>query len=149
MTAPIFVDTNILVYARDAGEPLKQARAFDVLSFLWNTQLGRISYQVLNEYYVTVTRKFKPGMDRQSAQHDIDDLLAWAPVAQTGKTLHMAWDIESRCQLSWWDSLIVASALEAGCETIYSEDLQHGMKIDSLRVLNPLRDDFHLPNLTH
>ena len=148
MTAPIFVDTNIFVYARDARDSVKQSKAYEVLSFLWRTKLGRVSFQVLNEYYVTVTKKLQPGLERESARADVQDLLAWNPMTHSASTIHQAFDIESRYSVSWWDSLIVSSAIEAECDTVYSEDLQHGMLISGVTVLNPFHIEFALPILT-
>ena len=144
MTGPVFIDTNILVYSRDAGEPLKQAKARRVLAILWETGLGRISHQVLNEYYVTVTRKLKPGLPKVDARDDVDTLLAWQPLALTAGDFSQAWEIEDRCGLSWWDSLIVASALKYRCVTLLSEDMHDGLKIDGLRIRNPFAEGFDL-----
>jgi predicted nucleic acid-binding protein len=142
MTGPTFVDTNILVYARDAGEPVKQARAMDVLRVLWKSRLGRVSQQVLQEYYVTVTRKLKPGLPKEEARDDIAALLAWRPLAPSGSTLSKAWEIEDRFGLTWWDSLIVAAALANRCTLLLSEDLQDGQQIDGLRIQNPFAPGF-------
>ncbi len=142
MTGPTFVDTNILVYARDAGEPTKQARAMAVLQVLWESRLGRVSQQVLQEYYVTVTRKLKPGLPKEAARDDISALLAWRPLAPSGLILSKAWELEDRCGFSWWDSLIVASALENRCTLLLSEDLQDGRQIDGLRIQNPFNPEF-------
>jgi len=142
MTGPAFVDTNLLVYARDAGEPAKQARAAAVLRVLWQSRLGRVSHQVLQEYYVTVTRKLQPGLPKEDARDDIVALLAWQPLAPSASTLSKAWEIEDRYGFSWWDSLIVASALENRCTLLLTEDLQDGQQIDGLRVLNPFNPEF-------
>ncbi len=79
MTAPVFVDANVLVYARDAGHEGKHAQADAGLAFLWESRRGRLSFQVLHEYYVTVTSKLKPGMSREAARHDIRDPAELAP----------------------------------------------------------------------
>ena len=142
MTGLTFVDTNILVYARDAGEPAKQARAMDVLRVLWKSRLGRVSQQVLQEYYVTVTRKLKPGLPKEEARDDIAALLAWRPLAPSGSTLSKAWELEDRFGLTWWDSLIVAAALANRCTLLLSEDLQDGQQIDGLRIQNPFAPGF-------
>ncbi len=74
-----FVDTNLLVYAADASEPLKQPRALKWMSCRWSCRTGRLSFQVLQEYYVTVTQKLAPGMEREAARSDVRSLLAWRP----------------------------------------------------------------------
>lgn len=144
MTVPVFVDTNLLVYARDAGEPAKQQRAMEVMRVLWAARSGRLSFQVLQEYYVTVTRKLRPGLPTRHARQDVEALLAWQPKPATGETFRVAWSIEDRFRLSWWDSLVVASALEAEARLLLSEDLQDGLVIDTLRVANPFRASFDL-----
>ncbi len=147
MTGPAFVDTNILVYSRDGGEPIKQALGEELLDFLWGSRLGRVSQQVLQEYYVTVTRKLKPGLSKPDARDDIKALLAWQPLTATSANFSKAWDIEDRFGLSWWDSLIVASALQSQCVILFTEDMQDGLQIDGLRICNPLVPGFEIASL--
>lgn len=137
-----FVDTKVLVYARDASEPDKQQRAAAWMAHLWGTRTGRTSVQVLNEYYVTVTRKLSPGLDRSIARDDVRDLGAWWPTATDQATMTTAWDLEDRYSLSWWDSLIVASAIALGCDRLLTEDLQDGQEFGGLVVTDPFG---HLP----
>jgi predicted nucleic acid-binding protein len=80
MNARVFVDTNILVYSRDKSEEAKQAIALQWLAVLWQQRSGRISVQTLNEFYVTVTQRLKPGLSRPEAQADIRNLLLWNPI---------------------------------------------------------------------
>ena len=134
-----FVDTDVLVYARDTSEPDKHSRAAAWMEHLWRTQSGRTSVQVLNEYYVTVTRKLSPGLDPTIARDDVRDLGAWRPIATDRATIEMAWDLEDRFSLSWRDSLIVASAIELGCDRLLTEDLQDGQEFNRLVVTNPFR----------
>lgn len=135
----VFVDTNVLVYARDLSQGDKQARAAAWISWLWASRRGRVSVQVLNEYYVTVTRKLRPGLLREEARADVRGLHLWRPVGVDGAILERAWRVEERWGLSWWDALIVAAALEVGCGTLLSEDLQEGARFDDLVVVNPFR----------
>ena len=136
---PVFVDTNVLVYARDTSDPTKNARAAEWMRHLWETDDGRLSIQVLQEYYVTVTRKLRPGLPKDAARADVQDLSAWRPAAIAVEGLEVAWSIEDRFGLSFWDSLIVAAAHVAGCEVILTEDLQHEMDFDGVRVVDPFR----------
>ncbi len=136
---PVFVDTNLLVYARDTSDPTKHARAAEWMRHLWETGDGRLSIQVLQEYYVTVTRKLRPGLSKDAARADVQDLSAWRPAAIDVESLEVAWSIEDRFGLSFWDSLIVAAAHVAGCEVILTEDLKHGMDLDGVRVVDPFR----------
>lgn len=137
MSGNIFVDTNILVYSRDLSEPAKQAEALGRLSVLWQNGTGRISTQVCNEYYTTVTQKLKPGLSKDEAWQDVEDLFAWQPLAVDKKVLIKAKTCQSRYQLSWWDSLIVSAAYYCNCDTILSEDLNNGQKYFDITVDNP------------
>lgn len=139
-----FVDTNLLVYSFDESDPAKQERAGLVMRKLWESRSGRLSFQVLQEFYVTVTCKLKPALARERAREEIRDLLSWMPVRPGAALLEDAWRIENRFGLSWWDSLIVASAKAAECRILLTEDLQDGLDIDGLRVMNPFSEGFDL-----
>lgn len=137
MSDNIFVDTNVLVYARDASEPEKQPTAIDVMASLWRDRNGRISMQVCSEYFVTVTQKLDPGMDRAKAWDDVVSLFVWSPVPIDEKIMQKARDCQLKYQLSWWDCLIIASALYSGCAVILSEDLSNDQKYFGITVKNP------------
>lgn len=139
MTAPVFVDTNVLLYARDASEPSRQPLAQRWLDRLWEERTGRLSHQVLHEYYVTVTRKLKPGLTPEEARADVRDLLAWRPARMDAPMLEDAWWLETRFALSHWDALIVAAARALGCRHLLTEDLQHGQDLDGIMVVSPFR----------
>ena len=139
MTERVFVDSNVLVYSFDQREPEKQTRARDWLDRLWSARTGRVSFQVLQEFYVTVTGKLKPGLDPETARKVVRSLWAWQPMATDEQSFVAAWRIQDRFQLSWWDALIVAAARSAGCSTLLTEDLQHGQDLDGLRVVDPFR----------
>lgn len=139
MNAPVFVDTNILVYARDASEPAKQEIAARWLSDAWQARTGRISTQVLSEYYVTVTRKLRPGLPAVDAWDDVAAFMAWRPQALDVGVLERGREVESRYRLGWWDSLIVAAAQIQGCALLLSEDLQDGAQYGTVAVRNPFR----------
>lgn len=142
MTAPVFVDTNVLVYARDASEPDKQSRAADWIGQLWERRRGRLSTQVLQEFYVTVTRKLDPGMAPQEARRDVRDLLAWRPVPMEPVLIQRAWDVQDRFDFSFWDALIVAAAQFSGCRYLLTEDLSADQEVDDLRVVDPFAATF-------
>jgi predicted nucleic acid-binding protein len=137
MTAPTFVDTNVLVYAKQANEPVKQPVAAQWMERLWQEQLGRLSTQVLSEYYVTVTRKIKPARSAADAWDDVRDFLSWNPQPMDQELMHRAHEVEQRHKLSWWDSLIVAAAQLQSCGLLLTEDLQHGATYGNVRVRNP------------
>ena len=144
---PLFVDTNVLVYARDASDPAKNTRAREWMLHLWETGSGRLSVQVLQEFYVTTTRKLRPGLTAVEARADVRDLLAWRPITIGPMGLDSAWSIEDRFGLSFWDSLIVAAAQMAGCDVLLTEDLQHDLEIDGLRVVDPFQTPVEAPGL--
>ena len=138
-TAPVFVDTNVLIYAIDAADPRKQAAAHRWLDELWRSRRGRLSFQVLHEFYVKVTQKFPPA--REEARSEARDLLAWRPVAIDDEIMEEAWKVQDRYQFSFWDALIVAAAKSTACRFLLTEDLQAGQELDGLLVLNPFQTD--------
>lgn len=137
MTAPLFVDTNLLVYSRDARDALKQERAREWLDFLWNTRRGRVSRQVLQEYYVTVTRKLQPGLTVAEARADVRALFHWLSPIEPGALIEAAWALQDRCSLSFWDALIVAAAQAMGCGFVLTEDLPAGQDLEGVQVVSP------------
>jgi len=137
MTARVFVDTNVLVYARDRTDADKHRRALAWMARLWETRSGRLSWQVLHEYYVTVTRKLDPPRARDDAQEDVTSLVTWRPVALGLPVIDLAWRVEDRYGLSWWDALIVAAAHVGECDYLLSEDLQDGQDFDGVEVISP------------
>ena len=137
MTELVFVDANVIVYSRDPRDPRKQQRAAAWLDRLWRDQSGRISIQVLSEYYVTVTRKLHPGLTTADAWDDVCALLCWNPQIIDEAALRRSREIEQRLRLSWWDSLIVAAAELQGCALILSEDFQDGGVYGSVTVRSP------------
>jgi predicted nucleic acid-binding protein len=139
MSANIFVDTNVLVYARDASKLEKQAQAAEWMGYLWNLGNGRLSMQVITEYYSVVTLKLKPGMESTRAREDVEDLLAWQPLPLTPELVLDAWQVQDLFHLSWWDSLIVSAARMQKCAYILSEDFQHAQDFQGVRVINPFR----------
>ena len=137
MSDNIFVDTNILLYSRDASEPEKRVTATARLTELWETRAGRLSVQVLNEYFVNVTRKLSPGLSPEEAWDDIEALSVWNPLPIDMAILTRSYAVQRRYQLSWWDSMIVAAAEATGCSRILSEDLSHGTSYFGISVENP------------
>ena len=133
----VFVDTNVFVYRRDAADPAKQRRADAWLVSLWAQRSGRVSVQVLQEYYAVVTRKLHPGLSRSEAQQDVRDLMRWKPLAPDGALFEAAWSVEERFGLSWWDAMIVAAAQRQSCGHLLSEDLQAGQRFGRVEVVSP------------
>jgi len=139
MTAPVFVDTNVLVYFRDSRVAGKQQRAHAWLDYLWDTRRGRLSPQVLQEYYATVTLKLKPGMTAREARADVRALFSWLGPIDAATVTERAWDLQDRFALSFWDALIVAAARHLGCAFLLTEDLSAGQDLDGVRVVNPFQ----------
>lgn len=134
----VFVDTNILAYARDTRDPRKQALALDWLRALAEHRTGRLSWQVLIEFYAVATHPRKLAMVEAAAQADVLALEAWKPVMPDLELLQRAWMVQSKYGFSWWDAMIVAAALGAGCDTLLSEDLQNGQVIEgTLTIIDP------------
>jgi predicted nucleic acid-binding protein len=145
MSALVFVDTNVLVYARDARESTKQPLAAAWIERLWREQTGRTSMQVLSEFYVTVTRTLRPGLTPAAAWEDVQSLLSWRPQPIDATLMQRARDIEQRHRTGWWDSLIVAAAQLQNCAVLLSEDLQDGGAYGGVIVRSPFKSALNEP----
>lgn len=137
MTASVFVDTNVFVYARQARDSRKQSLAAQWLDRLWREQIGCTSIQVLSEYYATLTRKLKPAFSNDEAWEHVRSLLAWNPQPVESDLLLRAFEIQRRYQLNWWDCLIVGAAQLQGCALLLTEDLQDHANYGGVTVRNP------------
>ena len=150
MTVPAsFVDTNILVYARDPRDPVKQSLAVECLKTLWSQESGRLSVQVLSEYYWTVTHKLAPQISSEDAWKDIKAFSTWQPCQIDFLLIECARNIEQRWQLNWWDSMIVAAAQVQGCAILLTEDLQDGAVFGGVTVRNPFTHNINEPASTY
>jgi len=135
MTANVFVDTNVFIYAVDQADLKKQLAAQAWRAWLWETNRGRISFQVLQEFYVNAIKKHPSA--RVEIRKEISDLMAWRPIALDASIITRGWKIEDRYGISFWDSLIVAAARVSGCRYLLTEDLQRGQELDGVMVVNP------------
>ena len=139
MASRTFFDTNVLVYLFDADSPDKQARAREALQQALEHGAAVISTQVLQEFFVTVTRKLArplPAAEGETALRRLMEL----PVVQVDSDLILAAAVSGRRdRISFWDALILAAASSAGCKEVLSEDLQHGRSFGRLRVVDPFR----------
>lgn len=133
----VFVDTNVLLYGEDGADAAKQSAALAWLKRLWLDRRGRLSAQVLNEFYVNATRKLRVPMTQGDARTEVRRYQQWQPWVADHATVETAWAIESRYRLSYWDALIVASAQAQGCGCLLTEDLQHEQRIDKVQIVNP------------
>ena len=145
MTAPIFVDTNIFIYARDPNDAAKHARAAEWIATFWRDRTGRTSVQVLSEYYYNVTGRLTPKVASADAWDDVEALFEWKPQPMDAALLERARDIEQRWRLNWWDSMIVAAAQLQGCAILLTEDLQDGAVFGGVTVRNPFAHNVNEP----
>ena len=136
MTGPVFVDTNVFVYRHDRSDPAKQQRAEQWIRLLARRREGRLSFQVLQELYATLTRD-RLGFDLAEARQIVETLAAWQPIQIDLGILQRAWLAQGRFRLSWWDALIVAAAQASESPVLLTEDLQDGQVFDGLRVVDP------------
>ncbi len=132
-----FVDTNVLVYAHDVSAGDKRARARSLIEHLWQTERGCLSTQVLQEFCVVSTRRGPSPLHREKAAQVVAQLSHWLVHRPTVDSILSAMRLQSRYQVSFWDALILESALELGCTTIWSEDLNPGQAYGAVTVVNP------------
>jgi predicted nucleic acid-binding protein len=136
---PSFVDTNILIYAEDRDAKGKHEIARALIVDLWQSREGVVSVQVLQEFYVNVTKKLKKPLNIAKAKEIIEEYLTWTVVDNTGPMVVEAIDLHRKARLSFWDSLIVQAALKSGCERLYSEDMNAGQRFGSVTIVNPFK----------
>ncbi|MGB9781269.1 PIN domain-containing protein [Caldanaerobacter sp.] len=132
-----FVDTNVLVYAYDVSAGEKHEIAKELLKELWYERNGCLSTQVLQEFYVTITKKVKKPLSPVEAAEIISDLRSWKLSVIDIKDILEAIRVSQRYMISFWDSLIIVSAVNLDCEIIWSEDLNSGQYFGKVRVQNP------------
>jgi predicted nucleic acid-binding protein len=137
MSARSFFDTNVLVYADDKAAPSKQRRALDLVAGHRRARTGVVSMQVLQEYFVTVTKKLRvePGIARRKVELLAEFDVAVPEVAD----ILAAIDLHRLHGFSFWDALVLRAAKQAGCSVLFSEDMQDAREIDGLQVVNPFR----------
>ena len=136
-----FVDAVVLVYAHDVTAGDKHSRARALVAELWNTREGCLSVQVLQEFFVTVTRKIPRPLEAPATAQIIDDLAHWHVHAPAAGDVLAAIGIHQRTGASFWDAMILRSAKELGCQTLHSEDLSPGQAYDGVQVRNPFRPE--------
>jgi predicted nucleic acid-binding protein len=138
MSGRFFLDTNILVYAFDPNAPSKAKKAGDLIRRAADTGEGIISYQVVQEFFSVAFRRFAQPMNEAEAEQYLITVLRPLLAVHSSTAIYFeALRIRERHRISWYDSLIVAAAVEGRCEKLYSEDLQSGQKIEGLRIENP------------
>ena len=137
MKGRVFVDTNILIYAHDLDAGARHDIAAVAVEELWKNENGVMSTQVLQEFYVNVTRIIPKPLTRAHARGIIENYLTWHIEVNEPDVVLMATQIEERHGLSFWDALIIAAASRAKVDKILTEDLNHGQKIEGILIENP------------
>lgn len=134
-----FFDSNILIYVFDRSSPQKREIARGLLKDHAADGDILLSTQVLQEFYVTVTRKLKPPLDPGEAAHAIAGFAELPTVQIDNLLIQDAIRRSQASRLSFWDGLIIQAALAGGASVLYTEDLQHGQMFDGLQVRNPFK----------
>jgi predicted nucleic acid-binding protein len=137
MSVRSFFDTNVLVYADDKSAPAKQRRSVELVAEHRRSKSGVVSYQVLQEYFVTVTRKLR--LDPAIARRKIELIAEFDVAAPDLNDILAAIDLHRLHNISFWDALILRSAKNSGCSVLYSEDMQASRMIEGLQIVNPFR----------
>ena len=139
MSAVAFVDSNVLIYAHDLDAGVKRERAAAKLRELWDAGTGRLSVQVLQEFYVSATQRLAAPIARSTAREVIKTYGLWIHRATSVDTVARATEIAEFARISFWDALIVASAEEVDADELLSEDLNDGQEIAGIKIVNPLK----------
>lgn len=137
MTDKVFVDTNILVYAHDLDAGNKHDQAAEIVSQVWESRNGVLSTQVLQEFYVTLTRKVSSTLSKLEARKLVQKYSHWHVVLNDPSIIIQASEIEESNNISFWDALIVSAAYSQNVPTILTEDLNHGQIIEGIFIRNP------------
>lgn len=137
MNVDCFLDTNIMLYAYDLEAENKHKIAKDIVRYFWDKRGALISTQVLQEFYVNVTRKIPKPLSLAKARSIVEQYQVWPIIANDTKSIIRASEIQERYQLSFWDSLIISSAETGGAKIVLSEDLSNNQYIAGICIQNP------------
>lgn len=135
-----FVDANVLVYAFDSSAARKQRAAQELLERLWESGTGCVSIQVLQEFFVTITRKVPKPLPVDDAKTRIREFAAWTVFAPTAEDVLTAIDLHAQAKIGFWDAMVVLAAGESGCEVLWTEDLTDGQSLRGVQIRNPFTD---------
>jgi predicted nucleic acid-binding protein len=130
-----FLDTNLFVYADDRTEPVKQRRALDLIKEHLEERTGVVSLQILQEYFVAVTKKLK--LDAGIARNKVQIYSKFNVAEPTVNDILAAIDMHTLHRFSYWDALVIRMAKQAGCRVLLSEDMQHSRDFDGVKIVNP------------
>ena len=134
---PAFVDTNVFVYAYDEVEDRRREIAQQLLDELTSADRLRLSTQVLQEFYVTITRKVKKPLSPEKALELLEAFSTWSVLSITPAHVRKAVLLSTEAVISFWDALILIAAKDQGAATLYSEDLNAGHRIAGVEIVNP------------
>lgn len=138
MSDSFFLDTNIFVYSVTNDDPGKSQTATELIRKALKTHKGAVSYQVVQEFFNLALKRFAVRMRHQDCEEYLDCVFRSLLKVHSSSALYEeALRLHAGSKLQWYDALIVGAAREAGCGILYSEDLQHGQRFGSLRVVNP------------
>jgi predicted nucleic acid-binding protein len=140
-SAPEFVVANVLVYAFDSSAKAKQAAARELIERLWESGTGCLSVQVLQEFFVTVTRKVAQPLSVDEAADRIREFTTWKVFAPTADDVLAAIALHKQAKVSFWDAMVVQAAAESGCDTLWTEDLNDGQVLRGVRIRDPFAAD--------
>jgi len=135
-----FVDANVLVYAFDASAARKQQAAATLLERLWESGGGCLSVQVLQEFFVTVTKKVARPLPVDEATARVREFSAWRVFAPTADDVLDAIGLHVQAKIGFWDAMIVLAAAESECDVLWTEDLHDGQLLRGVRIRNPFSD---------
>jgi predicted nucleic acid-binding protein len=140
MSDRFFLDTNVFVYTFDAGAQAKAKRSLDLVRQALDSGRGIVSYQVVQEFFNVALRRFTQPLSAAEAEQYLVTVFRPLLAIQSSAALYIeALRISEKYRIGWYDSLIVAAALEGKCGTLYSEDFQHGRNLEGLKIENPYK----------
>jgi predicted nucleic acid-binding protein len=137
MNARSFFDTNVLIYADDKAVPAKQRRAIDLVAEHRRSRTGVVSLQILQEYFVSVTRKLH--VEASIARRKVELLAEFDVAVPEVADILAAIDLHRLHGFSFWDALVLRAAKQAGCSVVFSEDMQNAREVDGLEIVNPFK----------
>ena len=142
MKDKVFLDTNIIVYAHDRSSRDKHAAAREILDYLWESRKGVISVQVLQEFFVCVTKKISKPLLIKNARVILEYLSTWNVVVNDKYITLKAIDLQEKYHFSFWDCLVIQAAIQGQARILLSEDLPDGQVVEDLKILNPFTKEW-------
>lgn len=143
MSDKVFLDANILIYAHDKDSGEKHSIALAIVKDLWEKRTGVLSNQVLQEFYVGVTRKIQKPIAKSEAREILRAYICWSIKEIAPISIVRATEIEEKHRISFWDALVIVAAYETKCEKILTEDLHSGQIIEGVLIENPFKPRKH------